>query len=285
MSRVLGFMSKEPLDIKTESSDIKIDAPIKELIEVIKATEFICVNQLKKLESHLASASNYIGYSDLIELELHKEHGEEFHLEILEEIEDESLVDQEEFEFEVVEYPDNSNPHPPPEEPISSEKIFDNLDENSEVVSLTVPLPTSQPSDDSIQDNGNMEDNFSLQIPDHYEQWLAFHHDSHMHKFIKILQGLPNFKVWLNKERHMFLGWSILKKNSKLIKLGKGSSTSHPGQGFFRHLRSYFIHDMVGPNSFHLSHLDGEPSSYFSNDEPFGVQRGTLCNVSLTFLL
>jgi hypothetical protein len=53
--------------------------------------------------------------------------------------------------------------------------------------------------------------------------------------YIKSLQGLPDFKVWLNKERHMFLGWSILKKNSKLIKLGKGSSTSHPGQGLFRH--------------------------------------------------
>jgi hypothetical protein len=98
---------------------------------------------------------------------------------------------KEEFEFEVVEYPDNSNPHPPPEEPISSEKIFDNLDENSEAVSLTVPLPTSQPSDDSIQDNGNMEDNFSLQIPDHYEQWLAFHHDSQFRnssKFYKVCQ-------------------------------------------------------------------------------------------------
>jgi hypothetical protein len=79
------------------------------------------------------------------------------------------LVDQKEFEFEVVEYLDNSNPHPPPKEPISSEKIFDNLDENSEAISLTVPLPTSQPSGDSIQDNENMEDNFSLQIPYHYE--------------------------------------------------------------------------------------------------------------------
>jgi hypothetical protein len=156
------WKEKEPPDIKTVNSDIKIDAPIKELIEVIKATKFICVNQLKTMKSHLAIASNYIGYSDLIELELHKEHKEEFHLEILKEIEDESLVYQEEFEFEVVEYLDNSNPHPPPEEPISSKKIFDNLDENSEVVSLTVPLPTSQPSYDSIQDNGNMGDNFSL---------------------------------------------------------------------------------------------------------------------------
>jgi hypothetical protein len=140
------------------------------------------------------------------------------------------LIDQKEFECEVIEYPDNSNPHLPHEELISSEKIFDNIDENSEVVSLTVPLPTSQPLDDLIQDNWKMEDNFSLSIPNHYEQWFAFHHDSHMQKFTKISQGLPNFKVCWNKRRPVFFGWSILKKNSKLIKLGKGSSTSHLGQ-------------------------------------------------------
>jgi hypothetical protein len=108
---------KEHPDIKIVSSDIKMDAPIEKLMEVIKATELIYVNQLKILEAHLAIASNYIGHSDLIELELHREHEEEFHLEIPKEIEDESFVDQEEFEFEVVEYPDNSNPHPAPEEP------------------------------------------------------------------------------------------------------------------------------------------------------------------------
>jgi hypothetical protein len=51
-----------------------------------------------------------------------------------------------------------------------------------------------------------MEGNFSSSIPDHYEQWLAFHHDNHMQKFIKGLQGLPEFKVGLNKKGHMFLG-------------------------------------------------------------------------------
>jgi hypothetical protein len=59
-------------------------------------------------------------------------------------------------------------------------------------------------------------------------------------------------------EGHIFLEWSDLKKNSKLIKLVKGSSTSHPGQGLFRHLRSYFIHDMVGPYVFYISQLDNE---------------------------
>ena len=90
-----AFMEKwndeEPPDIKTINSNAKTDAsttPIEELIEVIKATKFICENQLKILEAHLASASNYIGYSDHIELELHREHEEEFHLGILEEIED-----------------------------------------------------------------------------------------------------------------------------------------------------------------------------------------------------
>jgi hypothetical protein len=180
------WKDKEPPDVKTDSSDIKIYAPIKKLTEFIKATKFICVTQLKILQAHLVSASNYIGYSNRIELELHREHEEEFHLGILEEIEDESLVDQEEFEFEVVEYPDNSNPHPPLEESISSEKIPDNLDENSEEVSLTVPLPTYQPSDDLIQDNWKMEGNFILQISYHYKQWLDFHHESHMQKLIKI---------------------------------------------------------------------------------------------------
>jgi hypothetical protein len=115
-----------------------------------------------------ASTSNYIGYSNLIELELHSEQEREFHLEIPDEPINVSLIDQGEIEFEVVEYPNNSNPHPPPEEPIYPENIFDNLDGNNEAMSLKVPLPASQPSEDSIQDDGNMEGNCSLQIPNHY---------------------------------------------------------------------------------------------------------------------
>jgi hypothetical protein len=84
-------------------------------------------------------------------------------------------------------------------------------------------------------------------------QWLDFHHDSPMQRFIKTLQGLPDFNVWLNKQMHMFLEWFDLKKNAKLIKLGKGSSTSHPRQRFFRHLRSYFIHDMAVTYVFYFS--------------------------------
>jgi hypothetical protein len=46
----------------------------------------------------------------------------------------------------------------------------------------------------------------------------------------------------------MILGWFFLTKNSKLIKLGKGSSVSHPGQGCFRHLWLHSIHCMDGCN-------------------------------------
>jgi hypothetical protein len=49
------------------------------------------------------------------------------------------------FEFEMMEYLDNSDPHPPPEESISSEKIFDNCDDPemiSEADSLIVPVPS-----------------------------------------------------------------------------------------------------------------------------------------------
>jgi hypothetical protein len=84
---------------------------------------------------------------------------------------------------------------------------------------LTVPIPISQPTNDLMIDNEKLEDSFSLSTPDHYEKWLAFHHDSLMQSFIKDLQGLPNFKVWLNKNKHMFLGWLDPKKRAKLIKL------------------------------------------------------------------
>jgi hypothetical protein len=46
----------------------------------------------------------------------------------------------------------------------------------------------------------------------------------------------------------MVLGWFFLTKSSKLIKLGKGSSVSHPGLGCFRHLWHHFTHCMGGCN-------------------------------------
>jgi len=150
------------------------------------------------MEARLAEAEACIEYSDPIEPKLHNEQEREFPLQIQEEPIDESVTVQEEtkeFEFKVVEYTDNSNRCPPPEEPISSENIFDNFDENSKTASLTVPIPISQPSKELITNNGKMEDNVSLSIPNHYEQWLAFHHDNPIQKFIKNLQGLLDFEV------------------------------------------------------------------------------------------
>ena len=78
------------------------------------------------MESHLAKAEACIEYSDPIEPKLRSEQERKFHLEILEEPIYESLTGHEEtkdFDFEMIDYPDNSNPHPPPEESISSKKI------------------------------------------------------------------------------------------------------------------------------------------------------------------
>jgi hypothetical protein len=48
--------------------------------------------------------------------------------------------------------------------------------------------------------------------------------------------------------KSMILDWFFLAKSFKLIKLGKGSSVSHPGQGCFRHLWLHFIQCMNGCN-------------------------------------
>jgi hypothetical protein len=259
------WKEKDSPNINTVNLDVKNDASPdsnQKFKEVIQAMEFIYAKQLKAMEARLAEAEACIKCSNPIELELHSEQKKEFHLEIPEEPMDESLTGHEEtkdFEFEMIEYLDMSNPHPLLEESISSEKIFDSYDEPemiSEAGVLTVPIPISQRTDDLMTDNGKLEDSFSLSTPDHYEQWLAFHHGSPMQSFIKDLQGLPNFKVWLNKNKHMFLGWLDPKKRAKLIKLGKGSSKSHPGQGLFRHLRSCFIHDMADSSIFFFSQSD-----------------------------
>jgi hypothetical protein len=93
-------------------------------------------------------------------------------MEIMDESIDEPVTDLDEikeFEFEVVEYLDNSSPHPPPEEPISLREKLYKLDENSAMVPLTCSFPTSQPTNDLIHDNGRMEGNFSLSNSYHYE--------------------------------------------------------------------------------------------------------------------
>jgi hypothetical protein len=168
------WKEKESTDIKTVSSDNKDASPDsnKKFKEVMQAMEFIYAKQLKAMEASLAEIEACVEYSDLVEPEFPREPRKKIHLEIPEEPIDESVIDQEEtkeIEFEVVEYLDNSTPHPPPNEPIFSEKIFNIFNENIEADSLTVPVPTSQPSDDLITNNGKMEDNFSLSIPHHYE--------------------------------------------------------------------------------------------------------------------
>ena len=158
---------------------------------------------------------------------------------------DESVIyfeEVKEFEFENVEYLANASPHPSPVEPIYLEENLDNLEENSIMVPLTCSFPTSQPKEDFVHNSGKMEGNFSLSMSYHYEYWLASHLDSHEQQSIQSLHGLSYFSVWLKGRRMMIVSWFFLTKSSKLIKLGKGSSVSHPGQGLFRHLRHQFTH-------------------------------------------
>jgi hypothetical protein len=109
------WKEKEPPIIKTVNSDASLDFDEK-FTDVIQAMRFAHEMQLKDMEARLAEAEAFIKYSDPIEPELHSEQENEFHLEILEEPIYESLTDHEvikDFELEMIEYPDNSNPHPP----------------------------------------------------------------------------------------------------------------------------------------------------------------------------
>jgi hypothetical protein len=95
--------------------------------------------QLEIMKALFAEDWTYIEYPYPLELELHSEKDREVHREIMDESLDEIVTDLEEikeFEFEVVEYLDNSSPHPPLEEPISLRENFDNLDENNVMVPL-----------------------------------------------------------------------------------------------------------------------------------------------------
>jgi hypothetical protein len=153
-----------------------------------------------------------------------------------------------ELELENVEYLDDSSPHPPPEEPIFLKGNFENLEENSMMVPMVCSFPTSEPENELMQNYVEMEDNFSLSMSYHYGYWLASHLDSHEQQSIQSLHGLSYSSVWLKGRRSMVLGWFFLTKSSKLIKLGKGSSVSHPGLGCFRHLWHHFTHCMGGCN-------------------------------------
>jgi hypothetical protein len=249
-------------NIETISSDIEVDAPsdpIEELNEITQNMQpsqeepceamneqFVAIeDQLEVIEDDFTET--YIEYLDPHGLELDSEKDKEVHEEMPDESMDESVIYFEEvkdLELENVEYLDDSSPHPPPEEPIFLNVEFENL----MMVPVICSSSVSQPKDKLMQNYVEMEGNFSLSMSYHYEYWLASHLDSHEQQSIQSLHGLSYSSVWLKGRRSMVLGWFFLTKSSKLIKLGKGSSVSHPGQGLFRHLRHQFTHCMGGCN-------------------------------------
>jgi hypothetical protein len=257
---------KNLLAFETTSSDIKIDIPsdpIEEFKEIIQnvqlSQEEPCEamnEQLTAMEDQLEVIEDdftvtYIEYPDPLELKIDSENDKEICWEILDESMDESVIyfeEIKELELENVEYIDDSSPHPPPEEPIFLKGNFENLEENNMMVPVVCSFSTSQPKDELMQNYVEMEGNFSLTMSYHYEYWLASHLDSHEQQSIQSLHGLSYSGVWLKGRRSMVLGWFFLTKISKLIKLGKGSSVSHPGLGCFRHLWHHFTHCMGGCN-------------------------------------
>jgi hypothetical protein len=221
-----------------------------EAIQLAHAKQFEAMNeQLTAIEDQFEImeanfTETYVEYPDPLELELHSEKDKEVHREILDESMDESVIyfeELKEFEFENFEYLDDSSPHPPPMEPISLKENLDKLEENCIMVPLTCSFSTSQPKNELMKNYEEMEGDFSLSMSYHYEYWLAFHLDSHEQQNIKRLHGLSYPSVWLDRGRSMVLGWFSLTKNSKLIRLGKGSFVIHPGQGCFRQSWHHFI--------------------------------------------
>jgi hypothetical protein len=129
---------------------------------------------------------------------------------------------------------------------------------NSMMVPVICSSSVFQPEDKLMQNYVEMEGTFSLSMSYHYEYWLASHLDSHEQQSIQILHSLSYSSVWLKGRRMLVLGWFFLIKSSKLIKLGKGSSVSHPGLGLFRHLWHHFTVDRsfsTEVNSFNEDYL------------------------------
>jgi hypothetical protein len=170
-----------------------------------------------------------------MDLSLTVEKDREVHVEISDESIDEPVIyfdEVKELEFENVEYLDNLSSHPPPDEPVFLKNNFENLEENFMMVPVVCSSSVIQPEDKLIQNYVELEGRFSLSVSYHYEYWLASHLDSHEQQSIQIFQGLSYSSVWLKGRRMLVLDWFFLIKSSKLIKLGKGSSVSHPGLGF-----------------------------------------------------
>jgi hypothetical protein len=241
---------KNLLAFKTINSNIEVDAPsdpIEESKEIIQNVQLSQEEQCETMNEQLTALEDqlevieddftetYIEYPDPLELKIDNEKDEEVHGEILDESMDETVIyfeEKKELELENVEYLDDSSPHPPPMEPIFLKANFENLEENSLMVPMVCSFSTSQPEDELMQKYVEMEGNFSLTMSYHYEYWLASHLDSHEQQSIHSLNVLSYSSVWLKGRRSMVLGWFFLTKSSKLIKLGKGSSVSHPGQDY-----------------------------------------------------
>jgi hypothetical protein len=252
--------------METISSDSEVDIPsnpIEEFNETVQNIQpsqeepceteneqFLAIeDQLEIMEDDFTET--YIEYSDPHGLELDSEKDREVHVEISDESIDESVIyfdEVKELEFENVEYLDDLSSHPPPDEPVYLKNDFENLEENNMMVPVVCSSSVFQPEDKLMQNYVEMEGTFSLSMSYHYEYWLASHLDSHEQQSIQILQGLSYSSVWLKGRRMLILGWFFLIKSSKLIKLGKGSSVSHPGLGLFRHLWHHFTHSMGGCN-------------------------------------
>jgi hypothetical protein len=249
-------------NINTISSDIEVDDPpdpIKELNEITQNMQFAHVEPCETINEQFVAIEDQfeimeddfteicIEYPDPLELKIDNEKDKEVHEEIPDECMNESVIYFEQvkdLELENVEYLDDSSPHPPPEEP-----VFLNIDfENLMMVPVICSSSVSQPKDKLTQNYVEMEGNFSLSMSYHYEYWLASHLDSHEQQSIQSLHDLSCSSVWLKGRRSIILGWFFLTKFSKLIKLGKGSSVSHPGLGCFRHLWHHFTHCMGGCN-------------------------------------
>jgi hypothetical protein len=246
-------------NIETISSNIEVDAPSDPIEELNKTVQNIQPSQEKRCETideQLEIVEDdfietYNEYVDPHGLELNSEKDKEVHEESMDECVDESVIyfdEVKEFEFENVEYLDDLSSHPPPDEPIILKDNFENLEENSMVVPVVCSFSTFQPEYESIQNYVELEGSFSLSMSDHYDNWLASHLNSHEQKSIQILHGLSYSSVSLKGRRMMTVGWFFLTKSSKLIKLGKGSSVSHPGLGLFKHLWHHFTHSMGSCN-------------------------------------
>jgi hypothetical protein len=153
-------------NIKTISSDIEVDTPsnpIEECKEIIQNVQLSQEEQCEAMNEQLTALGDqlevieddftetYVDYPDPHELELDSEKDKEVHEDILDKSMDELVIHLEEvheFEFENIEYLDNSSPHPPPMEPISLEDNFENLEENNMMVPMICSSSASQPEDE-----------------------------------------------------------------------------------------------------------------------------------------